>query len=219
MGKCPRIGPLGAGPYHEARERAAFAVAPAPWTWWNSPVDQLLELLRERGFRSGRFVLSSGKESDFFIDCKPVVLLARGHVLVGEALLTRIRDLPGSVDAVAGVELGGCPLASAVAYASAGGGHALDAVYIRKKAKEHGTRKMLEGVDGLSPGARLAIVEDTVTTGGSTLRAINAVREAGFEVAGVVAVVDRLEGGAAAIADAGVSFDALYDRTDFMGAP
>lgn len=163
--------------------------------------------------------MSSGNESDFFIDCKPVVLLARGHVLVGEALLTRIRDLPGSVEAVAGVELGGCPLASAVAYASAGRGHALDAVYIRKTTKEHGTRKMLEGTDGLSPGARLAIVEDTVTTGGSTLRAVNAVREAGFEVAGVVAVVDRLEGGAAAIADAGVRFDALYDRNDFMGAP
>lgn len=182
-------------------------------------MDQLLELLRERGFRRGRFVLSSGKESDFLIDCKPVVLLARGHVLVGEALLARIRGLPGSVSAVAGVELGGCPLASAVAYASAGGDGALDAVYIRKEAKKHGTRKMLEGADGLSPGARLAIVEDTVTTGGSTIRAIDAVRGAGFEVGGVVAVVDRLEGGAAAIADAGVSFSALYDRTDFMGEP
>jgi len=182
-------------------------------------VDQLLELLRERGFRRGRFVLSSGKESDFFIDCKPAVLLARGHVLVGEALLARIRDLPGSVSAVAGVELGGCPLASAVAYASAGGDDAVDAIYIRKEAKKHGTRRMLEGADGLSSGARLVVVEDTVTTGGSTIRAINTVREAGFEVAGVVAVVDRLEGGAAAIAEAGVNFNALYDRTDFMGEP
>jgi orotate phosphoribosyltransferase len=180
-------------------------------------VDQLLELLRERGFSRGRFVLSSGKASDFFIDCKPVVLLARGHVLVGEALLARIRDLPGSASAVAGVELGGCPLASAVAYASASSDEPLDAIYIRKEPKAHGTRKMLEGADGLSPGARVAIVEDTVTTGGSTLRAINAVREAGFEVTGVVAVVDRLEGGAAAIAKAGVRFNALYDRNDFMG--
>lgn len=196
-----------------------FVVAPVPRTWWNWPVDQLLELLRERGFRRGRFILSSGKESDFFIDCKPVVLLARSHVLVGEALLARIRDLPGSLAAVAGVELGGCPLASAVAYASAPSDDPLDAVYIRKEAKAHGTRKMLEGADALTPGARVAIVEDTVTTGGSTLRAINAVREAGFEVAGVVAVVDRLEGGGAAITNAGVSFSALYDRTDFMGDP
>ncbi len=180
-------------------------------------MDQLLELLRERGFRRGSFVLSSGKESDFFIDCKPVALLARGHVLIGEALLERIRDLPGSLSAVAGVELGGCPLASAVAYASAESDDPLDAVYVRKEAKAHGTRKVLEGVDGLTPGARLAIVEDTVTTGRSTLRAIDAVREAGFKVAGVVAVVDRLEGGAKVITDAGVSFSALYDRTDFLG--
>ncbi|MDH3201973.1 MAG: orotate phosphoribosyltransferase [Myxococcales bacterium] len=180
-------------------------------------MDQLLELLRERGFRRGSFVLSSGKESDFFIDCKPVALLARGHVLIGEALLERIRDLPGSLSAVAGVELGGCPLASAVAYASAESDDPLDAVYVRKEPKAHGTRKTLEGADRLTAGARLAIVEDTVTTGRSTLRAIDAVREAGFEVAGVVAVVDRLEGGAEVITGAGVSFSALYDRTDFMG--
>ena len=176
-----------------------------------------MELLRERGFRRGHFVLSSGKESDFFIDCKPAVLLAAGHVLVGEALLCRIRELDGRVDAVAGVELGGCPLASAVAFASSDSPAPLDAVYIRKTTKDHGTRKMLEGADSLSPGARLAIVEDTVTTGGSTLRAVAAVRAAGFEVAAVVAVVDRLEGGASAIAGAGVPFFALYDRHDFMG--
>lgn len=180
-------------------------------------MDPLLSLLKEHGFRRGRFVLSSGRESDFFIDCKPAVLLARGHVLVGEALLARIREFPGGVDAVAGVELGGCPLASAVAFASANEPHPLDAVYIRKTTKDHGTRKLLEGAEQLAPGSRLAIVEDTVTTGGSTLRALEAVRRAGFEVAGVVAVVDRLEGGAAAIADAGVRFTALYDRTDFMG--
>ena len=186
-------------------------------TWCNSPVDQLLELLRERGFRRGHFVLSSGKESDFFIDCKPAVLLAEGHPLVGKALSARIREALGPVSAVAGVELGGCPLASAVAYASFEEGEPLDAVYIRKRTKDHGTRKMLEGAEHLGAGARLAIVEDTVTTGGSTLRACKAVQEAGFEVAGVVAVVDRLEGGAAAIRDAGFTFSTLYDRSDFMG--
>ncbi len=162
-------------------------------------------------------MLSSGKESDFFIDCKPAVLSAEGHVLVGEALIARIRDVLGSVSAVAGVELGGCPLASAVATASWTTNDPIDAVYIRKSTKEHGTRKMLEGADRLDANANLVIVEDTVTTGGSTLRAVQAVRDAGFEVAGVIAVVDRLEGGAAAIRDAGVSFSTLYDRTDFMG--
>ena len=186
-------------------------------TWWNTPVDPLLELLRERGFRRGHFVLSSGKESDFFIDCKPAVLLAKGHSLVGEALLGRIRDFLGSVSAVAGVELGGCPLASAVACASWADGGPIDAVYIRKSTKDHGTRKMLEGADHLDASDKVVIVEDTVTTGGSTLRAVQAVRDAGFEVAGVIAVVDRLEGGADAIRDAGVAFSTLYDRTDFMG--
>jgi len=180
-------------------------------------MDRLLELLRERGFRRGKFVLSSGKESDFFIDCKPAVLSAEGHALVGRALFRRIRDVLGPVSAVAGVELGGCPLASAVAYTSWAEGDRVDAVYIRKSSKEHGTRKLLEGADHLAPGAKLAIVEDTVTTGGSTLRAIQAVRGAGFEVAGVIAVVDRLEGGSAAIRDASVPFSALYDRSDFMG--
>ena len=180
-------------------------------------MDPLLELLRARGFRRGHFVLSSGKESDFFIDCKPAVLLAEGHALVGRALLERIGDALGPVSGVAGVELGGCPLASAVACTSWSHGKGVDAVYIRKATKSHGTKKMLEGADHLSAGARLAIVEDTVTTGGSTLRAARAVEEAGFEVAGVIAVVDRLEGGADAIREAGYSFSALYDRSDFMG--
>lgn len=180
-------------------------------------MDRLLQLLRERGFRRGQFVLSSGKTSDFFIDCKPAVLSAEGHALVGEALLERIRDAFGPVSAVAGVELGGCPLASAVASASWARGEPIDAVYIRKSSKQHGTRKMLEGADRLGPDANLVIVEDTVTTGGSTLRAVDAVRDAGFEVAGVIAVVDRLEGGASAIRDAGLTFSTLYDRRDFMG--
>lgn len=180
-------------------------------------MDRLLELLKERGFRRGHFVLSSGRQSDFFIDCKPAVLLAEGHALVGQALMNRIRDFIGPVSAVAGVELGGCPLASAVALCSWENRPAIDAVYIRKSAKDHGTKKMLEGADHLTPSSRLALVEDTVTTGGSTLRAVQAVRDAGFEVAGVVAIVDRLEGGADAIRDADVPFSALYDRTDFMG--
>ncbi len=182
-------------------------------------MDRLLELLRERGFRRGHFVLSSGRESDFFIDCKPAVLSAEGHALVGKALLQRIREAFGPVNAVAGVELGGCPLASAVAQASWSNGPPLDAVYVRKASKRHGTRKLLEGAGHLAPGAKLAVVEDTVTTGGSTRRAIQAIREAGFDVEGVVTVVDRLEGGATAIRDEGVRFSALYDRSDFMEDP
>jgi len=182
-----------------------------------APRARLLDLLRDRGFKKGRFTLTSGKESDFFIDCKPAVLTAEGHALVGQALLGAIGQLPGPVDAVAGVELGGCPLASAVALTSFERGAPLDAVYVRKAAKDHGTRKLLEGADRLAPGARLVILEDTVTTGGSTLRAVAQIRELGFEVAGVVAVVDRSEGGAEAITAAGLPFQSLFRRADFMG--
>lgn len=181
---------------------------------------RLLELLTTKSFRRGTFTLTSGKTSDFFIDVKPSVLGAEGHVLVGGLLLRALNDVPSGVDAVAGVELGGCPLASAVAIASFHANRAkgpLDAVYVRKAAKGHGTKKLLEGADHLAKGARIVILEDTVTTGGSTLRAVASIREAGFEVTGVLAVVDRSEGGAAAIRDAGLYFSSLFVRADFMG--
>lgn len=182
-------------------------------------MDPLLEMLRERSFRRGRFTLASGRESDFFIDCKPTVLTARGHALVGPALLAAVRRLPHAPVAVAGVVLGGCPLASAVAMTSATKGPALDAVYVRKDAKGHGSRRRIEGAGHLPPGAPIAVLEDTVTTGGSTLRAAAALREAGFAIAGVVALVDRLEGAAEAFEAAEVPFSALYSRRDFLPDP
>ncbi len=178
--------------------------------------DRLLEMLRDISFRRGTFTLTSGKTSDFFIDCKPTVLRAEGHVLVGAAMMDAALRLAGSIDAVAGVELGGCSLASAVACHSFAQGKPLDAVYVRKAQKGHGTQRLLEGAAHLAPGARLVVLEDTVTTGGSTLRAVAQIREAGFTVAGVVSVVDRLEGGIAAMAEAGVPYVSLYTRTDFM---
>lgn len=179
---------------------------------------QLFALLSERSFRRGTFTLTSGKTSDFFIDCKPAVLTAEGHRLVGKLLYEAIGGLSERPAAVAGVELGGCPLASAISLTSAlEEGHPLDALYIRKAKKGHGTGKQIEGAERLESGASIVIVEDTVTTGGSTLRAIETVRDAGFEVSCVFAIVDRLEGGGAAIEDAGVRFEALYTRRDFMG--
>lgn len=179
--------------------------------------DRLLELLRERSFRRGTFTLASGRESDFFIDCKPTVLLAEGHVLVGRALMEAIARLPTAPVAVAGVVLGGCSLASSVAIASTQiSGQTLDAVFVRKATKEHGTGRLLEGAGHLAPGAPVAVLEDTVTTGGSTLRAVAELREAGFSIVGVVAVVDRLEGAADAFAAADLPFESLYRRTDFL---
>ena len=179
--------------------------------------ERLCALLRERSFAKKRVVLASGKESDFFIDCKQTVLTAEGHALVGELMLDALARLP-PCDAVAGVELGGCPLASAVSLTShlRDAGQAKDAVYVRKDAKEHGSRRVLEGDTGLAAGASLVILEDVTTTGGSTLKAVEKLRAAGYRVAGVIALVDRLEGGREAIEAAGLPFIALYTRRDFM---
>jgi orotate phosphoribosyltransferase len=178
---------------------------------------ELLELLRALSFQRRRVVLASGKESDFFIDCKQAVLTANGHALVGELVGAALERLPTRVAAVAGVELGGCPLASAVSMASVRAGVPLDAIYVRKEAKSHGSQRLIEGGTRLPPGASIALLEDVVTTGGSTLAAAAKLRDAGFAIAGVVALVDRLEGGREAIEAGGLPFHALYTRADFMG--
>ena len=181
--------------------------------------DRLLELLRERSFRRGTFTLTSGRQSDFFIDCKPTVLSAEGHVLVGRCLLERAIAFEPRPRAVAGVVLGGCPLASAVAYASQlAEGSALDAILVRKESKGHGSKNRVEGAAHLPEGAPVVVVEDTVTTGGSTIRAAAALREIGLSITGVLAIVDRREGAAEAFAEAGLPFGSLFAREDFMGA-
>ncbi|MFK8004469.1 MAG: orotate phosphoribosyltransferase [Polyangiales bacterium] len=175
----------------------------------------LLAMLREHSYRKGTFQLASGRTSDFFIDCKTTVLRAQGHVLAGRALLEAIHAIEVEVVAVAGVALGGCPLASAVAYCSAVEGAPIDAVYVRKTAKEHGTARSIEGAAHLPEGAVMVLVEDTVTTGGSSLRAVEALQKAGFRVAAVLALVDREEGAKEAFEAAGVPFRALYTRSEF----
>jgi orotate phosphoribosyltransferase len=176
---------------------------------------RLLALLRTRAFARRRIVLASGKESDFFIDCKQAVLSAEGHALVGEVLLDALHELPPAV-AVAGVELGGCPLASAVALTSFQRAAPLDAIYVRKDAKDHGSRRVLEGDGAVAPGAGVVLLEDVVTSGGSTLRAAAKLRDAGFHVVGVVTLVDRLEGGRTAIEASALKLVAVYTREDFI---
>lgn len=179
--------------------------------------ERLVELLRERSFERKRVTLASGRESDFFIDCKQAVLTAEGHALVGALMLEALDALAGC-DAVAGVELGGCPLASAVSLMSHLRGTPLPALYVRKEVKDHGSRRQIEGDKALVPGLRVAMLEDVITTGGSTLKAVDKLRSVGAIVVGVVAIVDRLEGGADALKAAGLPFVTLATRRDFMGA-
>ena len=176
---------------------------------------RLLALLTERSYAKRDVVLASGRKSNFFIDCKQTVLTAEGHALVGAQMLEALALLPKPVDAVAGVELGGCPLASAVSLVSFQKNKPLDAVYVRKDAKEHGSKRLLEGNNGLKKAARIAILEDVTTTGGSTLKAATKLVEAGYVVAGVIALVDRQEGGREAIEAAGYPMVSLFKREDF----
>lgn len=178
--------------------------------------DRLLSLLTERSYAKRDVVLASGRRSDFFIDCKQTVLSAEGHALVGVEMLAALAKLPGAkVAAVCGVELGGCPLASAVSLVSYQQGAPLDAIYVRKEAKDHGSKRQLEGNDRIPAGARVAILEDVITTGGSTLKSAEKLRAAGYDVAGVIALVDREEGGRDAIEAAGLPIVSLFVRGQF----
>ena len=176
--------------------------------------ERLLALLTERSYAKRDVTLASGKKSDFFIDCKQTVLTAEGHARVGAAMLDALDGL-GQVDAVAGVELGGCPLASAVSLVSFQKGAPLDAIYVRKEAKDHGSQRLLEGDTLLSKGARVAILEDVITTGGSTAKCADKLRAAGYQIAGVVALVDRDEGGRANLEAQGMNVVSLFTRADF----
>lgn len=181
-----------------------------------NPRDRLLALLVDRAYAKREVTLASGRKSDFFIDCKQAVLTAEGHALVGAQMLDALSALPGApVAAVAGVELGGCPLASAAALTSFQRGAPLDAIYVRKEAKGHGSSRLVEGNTRLPAGSRVAILEDVVTTGGSTLKSAQKLRDAGYDVAGVIALVDRQEGGRENIEAAGLPLVSLYVRDDF----
>jgi orotate phosphoribosyltransferase len=180
--------------------------------------ERLLALLTERSFEKKRVVLASGRESDFFIDCKQTILTAEGHALVGTLMFEALAGLP-TAKAVAGVALGGCPLASAVSLISHQRGQDLPALYVRKERKDHGSAKRVEGDKALSADLPVVLLEDVITTGGSSLTAVEALGEVGANVVGIVALVDRLEGGREAIEGAGLPLVTLYSRNDFMPSP
>ncbi|MDP3276045.1 MAG: orotate phosphoribosyltransferase [Deltaproteobacteria bacterium] len=179
---------------------------------------RLLDKLRRDAYREGTFTLASGKTSDFFIDCKAVMLSAEGHSLCAEALLALLdvteRASSERASVVAGVALGGCPLASALSLLSFQRGQPRDALYVRKESKDHGTRSLIEG--RAAPGSRVVLLEDVMTTGASSKLAIERLQSAGYVVSSVLALVDREEGAAAAIRALGIEAHALFTRGDFV---
>ena len=174
--------------------------------------DALARLLAERSARRGEFTLSSGRTSTLYIDARLTTMSPDGLALVGPAGLVAIEDAGWRADAVGGLTLGADPVAYAISYASALAGRPVRAFTVRKEAKAHGTGRLIEGP--FRAGDRVAIVEDVITTGGSALRALAAVRAAGGEPVGVLAVVDREEGGREAIEQAGVPVVALVRASE-----
>ena len=175
---------------------------------------RLLELLLEHSFERKQVTLSSGATSTFYIDCKQTSLRAEGHFLIGQLLRAAIDRLAPDAEAVGGLTLGADPLASAVSLMSFLAGKPLHAFIVRKDAKGHGTGAWLEGAGSLRTGARAVILEDVITTGGSTLRAIERARAADLSIACVVGLVDRNEGGREAI-EAEAPLATLFSRSDF----
>jgi orotate phosphoribosyltransferase len=177
--------------------------------------ERLLGLLTRLAYEKRKVTLSSGRESDFYIDTKQASLTAEGHYLVGRLVLAEIRAHFAGAQAVGGMTMGADPIASATSLTSFLEKAPLPAFYVRKEPKGHGTNQWLEGKKALPPGAAVAVVEDVVTTGASTLKAVERVRSEGFTVLGVVALVDREEGGRQAVEAAGVTLRALFSRKDF----
>lgn len=177
---------------------------------------RLIEIVRERSFSSGgETKLVSGRTSSFYFNMKPTMLDAEGAHLIATLILEQLEG--ARIDLIGGLEMGAVPLAVAVAVASQARGRPLQAFFVRKQAKEHGAKKLVEG---LAPGESLAgrrvvILEDVTTTGSSAMRAIEAVRADGATVDRVITVVDRREGAAEAFRAAGIPFTAILTAADF----
>ena len=162
-------------------------------------LSQLREIIRQKSLRIGDFTLSSGKKSSYYLDCRMTTLDPKGALLIARLILDRIRARKIHADAIGGLTIGADPIATAVAVVSAMEGQPMPAFIVRKEAKGHGAKRTIEGWDG-KPGARVIIVDDVCTTGGSMLAAADRAEEAGYTVAAVFCIVDREEGGTELIA-------------------
>jgi orotate phosphoribosyltransferase len=178
--------------------------------------DRLFNLLKTRAFQEREVTLSSGKRSNFYIDCKQVSLHAEGAYLIGQAFHELIEKVAPAAQAVGGLTLGADPLATATSIASflANPKQPRQAFIVRKEPKGHGTNQWIES-PGLPAGTKVVILEDVVTTGASTIKAIEGARAAGFEVLCAVALVDRLEGGREAV-EQHAKLESLFTRNHFL---
>jgi len=175
---------------------------------------RLRQIILERSFKLGEFTLASGKKSDYYIDCRTTSLHPEGAHLIGRLLLPPALEL--KPDAVGGLTLGADPVTASLIAESHRRGSPLMGFIVRKETKTHGRGRQIEG--NLEAGNRALILEDVITTGGSALTAAAAVKQAGAEVVGVLAIVDREEGGKEAIAKTGLTVKALFTASELKQA-
>lgn len=172
---------------------------------------QLIDLVRQLGLKVGDFTLASGKKSSYYLDCRKVTLDSQGANLIAHGMLELLGDaLP---NAVGGMAIGADPITAAIITVAGAQGRPLRGFIVRKETKQHGTGKDVEGP--VNPGDSCVIVEDVVTTGGSSLAAMEKVEAFGMKVVGVLAIIDRLEGGAEAFAAKGYRLQTLLTIRDF----
>lgn len=183
----------------------------------STPRKDLHNLVAELSFQRKQVVLSSGKESDFYIDCKQTLLHPDGMALTGTVLVDEWQRQGLDIDAVGGPTLGADPMTCAFVLQARKRGIMLPGFFIRKEAKGHGTMAYVEGTRSMTTGSKVLVLEDVITTGGSSIRCIGHLRDAGFEVVHLFCLVDRREGGREAIEAAGVPVTAMFTRDDFMG--
>jgi orotate phosphoribosyltransferase len=203
---------------------------------FDAPIDfvsesaSLLKLIRERSYREGDFTLASGKKSNFYIDMKATTLSGAGAFLIGRLSFHMIRrfaeirfksvgpsDGASSIRGVGGLTLGADPIATAVSLAAYSQGVDWPAYIVRKEAKDHGTGRYVEGRENLPPKSKLIVLEDVVTTGGSSIKAIERLRAEGYDPVAVLTVVDREEGGEAALKATGLEFLRLLSMSEIRG--
>jgi orotate phosphoribosyltransferase len=178
--------------------------------------ERLIAIIKQRSFQSGREVkLASGRTSTYYFNMKPTMLDAEGAHLIATLIVEAIAGR--GAELIGGLEMGAVPIASAVAAVSHAAGKPINAFFVRKQAKEHGTKSLIEGLpEGETiRGKRVIVVEDVTTTGGSAIKAAEALRAEGAEVVGVVTVIDRQEGAGEAFAKAGLTLTPLLTLADF----
>jgi len=175
---------------------------------------RLIELLRDRSVRRGHFILASGKTSNVYIDARVTTMSPEGLALIGPLAIQMLKDVGWKPDAVGGLTLGADPIAYSISYASNSTGSPIRAFTVRKETKSHGTRKLIEGP--FQEGDHVVIIEDVITTGASALSAIEAIINVGGHIEGVLALLDREEGGRTTIEHAGYRVMPIIHLTEIL---